>query len=225
MKRFAQITIIIGLISSLYAQPNEFFAPVSQKEKGGKSVLLAVGLSLLVPGAGELYLGESKTATGFITAEGIIWLSALIFYTRGNWIKENYKSYAVNHAGINPYGKDDDFFKNIGFYMTREQYNFEKLLFTEDRTLLYPETPEYNWSWDNEESMHFYHKLWTDSKTAYRNAIIALGVAGANRILSIIDVLRIKYITGEPKGFTIRLTPQDYESGHIGVTLSLKVNF
>ncbi|MGB9561198.1 MAG: hypothetical protein ACPL6C_00135, partial [bacterium] len=135
-----------------------------------KSIAKAMGLSLLLPGLGEYYLGDIKTAFTFFAVEAGIWTTTSYFYARGKWLEEDYKGFAVSYASINPNGKSDNFFEKLCFYLTRDQYNFETLLMTENKSLLFPETDDYYWQWQSEEYMNEYHRMWTKSKTAYRDA-------------------------------------------------------
>ncbi len=182
-------------------------AQVFEPEEKGKSFTTALFLSAALPGAGELYLGKTDYAYPFLTAEAGIWISALTFYVRGNWAKQDYKSYASDYADVNPEGKSDQFFQDIAFYSSRDHYNFEKFLYTEDPALLYPETDDYYWKWKQESERLRYKELYNRSEIAQRNVTICLGMAAVSRALSCINILRLKLTGKIEKKFTIEYHP------------------
>ena len=179
------------------------YGQVFQTKKEAKSFTKALLFSLALPGSGELYLNQKNYAYPLLASEATVWISALAFYTRADWLKENYKSYAVTYAGVNPTGKDDDFFQDIAFYPSRDQYNFEKFLYTEDPSLLYPETDNYNWNWKEDSNRLYYKELRNRSEVAKRNIGICLGIAAATRALSCINIIRLKIFNKKSEGFTL----------------------
>ena len=88
-----------------------------------KSPWAAVGLSLLLPGAGHVYADAPGRAKVFLGAEVAIWSLALIFDRRDAWKSEDAVNYAVAHAQLNPADKDDDFLERLEFYQNRDEYN------------------------------------------------------------------------------------------------------
>lgn len=204
MKRTVYLLFFLFFVERIYPIEPDIFGQVVQKRK---SFIKAVGLSILCPGLGEYYLGEKNAAYSFFAAETGIQSLTIFFYARGKWTKEDYISYAVSYAGINPENKDEKFFERLGFYLTRDQYNFETLILKEDFSLLYPESDEFAWRWENTSYMEEYHRLWVKSKTAYRNATIMLAVAGVNRVLSVIDLFRIRFTKAGKNRFTIKTAP------------------
>jgi len=87
---------------------NAFFAIEEKKEVGKKSGVIAAGLSLIVPGLGEYYVGGDKWWRGtiFTALEGIGWYGNLRWTSRGDdstiafhafadslWTPERYSNY------------------------------------------------------------------------------------------------------------------------------------
>jgi hypothetical protein len=159
-------------------------------EQKSLSKLKAVALSLLLPGAGQYYAGAKGRAEVFLGMEAAIWASALAFHTYGNWKKDDYIRYAEQHAGIDPSGKDDDFFKNLTFYINREEYNEDGRIINPTAPI-YPITQSYYWQWEDTDSRTAYRNLRNASKSAFRKATFMIGVAVFNRIVSGIDSFRI----------------------------------
>lgn len=150
----------------------------------------AVLLSMLLPGAGHFYLGEKGRGEVFIGAEVASWVGAAAFQFYGDWKEDDYKRYAQEHAGISPGDKSEEFYTNLTFYDSREEYNTSGRVI-DPNDPYYPNTPDYYWQWDNEDSKGVYRDMRNDSETAYRNRDFAIGVAIANRIISSIDAFRL----------------------------------
>jgi len=160
-----------------------------QKPAGGVSTTKAVFLSLLVPGAGQFYIHREGRGQLFLGAEVAVWLGYFGFHTYGNWKEDDYKNFAIKYAGIDPAGKDDDFYRNLIFYDSRDQYNREGRIINVGAPY-YPNTPEYDWYWENSEAREKYRSMRNASETAFRKATFMLGVAVFNRIISGIDAFR-----------------------------------
>ncbi len=160
------------------------------KISGPKSKSKAVLLSVLVPGAGQYYLGEKARGEIFMGVELLTWVGFAVFQHSASWKKDAYIDYAVLHAGIDPDGKDDEFYKNVSFYDSREQYN-------ESGRIIDPRGPYYDvnastyWYWDETDNRNVFRDLRNDSKSDYRKTTFLLGVAVLNRVLSGIDTFRI----------------------------------
>jgi len=172
------------------SQVNPSFEDEFQKPSGRKSTAKAMLLSLLLPGAGELYAGNGTGSRIFLGLEGSIWAGFFAFRTYGSWKKTDYKGYAALHAGVNLDSKTDDYFENITYYDTRDQYNqFARLYHGADATI-YPENDFWNWNWDSQDSKGRFRDLRNQSKTAYRRALFMVGLAAVNRIVSVLDAAR-----------------------------------
>jgi hypothetical protein len=153
-----------------------------------KSTFKAGALSLLLPGAGEYYLGHKNRAAIFIGAEAAIWGGYFAFRAWGDWKEDDYKSFAADHAGANIHGKDDKFFERMQFYSSRDWYN---IIEGERYGGAYPYTDFYYWHWDSDASREKFRGLRNESKTAFRNATFMIGVAALNRVVSFIDAIRL----------------------------------
>lgn len=179
-----------GQKSEQKSQVNPSFEDEFQKPSGRKSTAKAMLLSLLLPGAGELYAGNGTGSRIFLGLEGSIWAGFFAFRTYGSWKKTDYKGYATMHAGVNLDSKTDDYFENITYYDTRDQYNqFARLYHGADATI-YPENDFWNWNWDSQDSKGRFRDLRNQSKTAYRRALFMVGLAAVNRIVSVLDAAR-----------------------------------
>jgi hypothetical protein len=160
------------------------------KMEGSKSKWKALGLSLILPGSGQYYIGNRGRMTVFGSAEAAVWSGFFGFRIYGGWKKEDYRAWAALRAGADVDGKSEDFFEKMTYYDNLDDYNQFELLFEGSRAELLPSTPEYYWNWDSDASRGHFRDLRNQSKTAYRRSLLFLGAAVANRILSGIDAYR-----------------------------------
>ncbi len=202
---------------------------MSEETVGYKSSSRAALYSLLLPGLGEIYVGDSRTrAAGFLAAEAGIWSTFILFRQLGAWKKDDYIEVAVVYAGIDPSGKDDVFYDMIGFYDSRDKYNKVSRVYTR-RNPFYPETPEWDWQWSNSVVQEEYRDIKNESKSAYRNANFALGVAALNRAVSMIFAWRSarahnRNVADEFSGLNLKFLP-DYSNRSVEVRVGYTVAF
>jgi len=166
------------------------FPATKEKVEGAKSKWKALGLSIILPGAGQYYTESKGKMIFFGGAETLIWSNFIGFRLYGKWKKEDYISWAARHAGVDVSGKPDSYFETLTYYDNIDIYNQLELLYERSEAELYPDTPEFYWNWDSDESRVHFRKLRNDSKTAYRRSLLFLGAALVNRVLSGIDAFR-----------------------------------
>jgi len=237
MRKYSVILLVLILGGGLFAKALEnpfkgeagvFDEDIEVERKPSKWT--AAGLSLLLPGAGELYLGDSKSARLFLSAEGVIWAAYTGFTISGNWQKEQYHNYAAIHAGVRPEGKDDQFFEDVLRYPSRDSYNYWMHLVYRDQIPLYPETKNYFWAWESDEAQKKYGDIRASSERAYRSARTALGVALINRIISVVHVLRMDTQpsvdeASQSPGITPRAFVAPAPNGELGIGIALVKEF
>lgn len=175
---------------SVFAQANDEWgtsAPISglgSRPEGYKSPSRALLYSLLLPGLGEIYVGDSRNrAAIFLTSEVGIWASFFTFRQMGNWREDDYIEFATAYAGVDPEGKDDHFWDMVGFYENRDEYNKVSRVYTRENPF-FPESPDWDWQWQSATQRARYRDIKNDSKTHFRNADWMLAVAGLNRAVS-----------------------------------------
>lgn len=194
----------------IFEMPGEF----EEKREGLKSVTKAAFLSFLLPGAGEIYAGSQTRGKIFLSVETSVWAGFFGYRTYGGWLKKDYKNYAASHAGVSLSGKPDDFFDNLAFYDSRDEYNQFALLYHREDATPYPENELWNWAWDSPSSKSYYRNLKNRSKTAYRRALYMVGLSLVNRVVSVIDAMKAVRSYNRKKSmefskvrFDIKLTP------------------
>jgi hypothetical protein len=144
--------------------------------------------SLFVPGAGEYYAGSKKMARVFFTSELLLWTTYFSFRTYGHWKEDDYRRFAVSHAGVNLAGKDHQYFVNIENYDSIQDYNEAKLR-QRNIDAMYPENDMYSWQWDSGDSRKRFEQLRIASDTAFNNSLFVIGGIVLNHIISGIDAL------------------------------------
>lgn len=157
---------------------------LNTRPEGMKSPGRAILYSMLLPGLGEVYVGDSRTkATIFFSTEIGIWSTVLFSRQLGSWKKDDYRQFAIAKAGVDPGGKDDTFWDMVGFHNSRDEYNKISRVYSRDNPF-YPETPEWDWQWPSDDFRREYRDIKNDSKSYYRVANFALAGAALNRVVS-----------------------------------------
>jgi hypothetical protein len=196
----------------IFEMPGEF----EEKKEGLKSVTKAAFLSLLLPGAGEIYAGSQTKGKLFLSVEASFLAGFFGFRTYGGWLKKDYKVYAASHAKVNLAGKPDDFFDNLAFYDNRELYNQFALLYHRGEAKPYPEDDFWNWEWDSPKSKSCFRDLKNRSKTAYRRALYVVGLSLVNRVVSVIDAMKAVRSYNRKKSLEISKVRFDFKLNPFG---------
>jgi len=150
---------------------------------------LAILFSLLLPGMGELYADGFDSGKYFTIADGLLWGTLAGFNIYGNWQKNNYTSFAQTNGGINPDGKDSEYFANIGLYLSIDDYNKTQELNRKFGKVYDP--VRYYWNWKTHDIRKEYRGMWSSSENAYNNVRFAAGALILNRLISAINAVRL----------------------------------
>jgi hypothetical protein len=162
---------------------------VSTASPSRKSVGLAALYSLILPGMGEWYAGGFSSGKYFLVAEGGLWLTYTAFNVYGDALRDDSRSFAVAHAGVQTAGKNDQFFVDIGNFMSVSEYNDKKL---RDRSLdrLYDPAQGYAWQWDSDLSRSTYRGQRVSSDNVYNNRKFVVAAVIINHVASAINAAR-----------------------------------
>jgi hypothetical protein len=160
----------------------------------GKSTGRAVLYSLVLPGWGQYYLGETRNAWTFFAAEAAVWTSFFVFELQGHLRKNGYEEFAQDFAGIQSDSHSDDFWGVLTQYNSSKDYEDE--LKREGRFAIFPEggadaleryfienrIGDYEpWEWQSAEIRRAYQDRRSASKRAFRRALYAAATGIANR--------------------------------------------
>ena len=191
------------------------------------SALAAVGLSLLLPGAGHVYAGSGGRAKFFIGIEAVVWGMALAFDRWSAWKLNSAVDHAVLHAGLLAEGKDDQFLGYLEFYTTRDDFNTAGRIIEPDREFL-AETRDTYWYWDSDSNRQTYRDLRNASSSAARNRSFMYYTAILTRVASAVDAYRVvrrgKVRMREEEGLRISVDPK-ISSRNPGVALNARYRF
>lgn len=161
----------------------------SESKSGKKNSGLAILYSILLPGMGELYAESYSSGLYFTIAEGVLWGSYIGMNTYAGWQKDRYESFAVSRAGIDPSGKDKDYYSRISLYSNIEQYNNEKALERRFEEMYNPQ--QYFWKWSSTEERRTYREMWLSSEQTYNDVRFIVGAMLLNRLASAVNAVRL----------------------------------
>lgn len=154
-----------------------------------KNVGLAVFYSLLLPGMGELYVGEYAVGKYFTIAEGMLWLTYASFETYGTWLRDDARDFARTHAAIQTEGKDQQFFVDIGNFLTVRDYNERKLRDREPEKL-YDVNTHY-WEWASDADRASYRRQRIAHDRMFNNNKFVVAAVIVNHIVSAVNAGRL----------------------------------
>ncbi|GJQ20580.1 MAG: hypothetical protein HBSIN02_09350 [Bacteroidia bacterium] len=193
-------------------------------DDGRKSPLLATLLSIVLPGAGELYAGNTSTARLFMAADGVLWLTFAGFSLQSSWVMDDARSFARLHAGVDFAGKDDRFEAQVGNYMSLQEYNETKL--RERRYDDVYEGTEYEWQWMAVGDRLRYRSMRIRSDELSQAAGFAVGALVVNRIISAFSAWQsAKSVNPSSDGWHIDAGLQENMPHAVGVGLRLTRTF
>ena len=154
-----------------------------------KATGLAAIYSLVVPGMGELYAGDFSSGKYFLMSEGLLWLTYAAFEVYGNSVRDDARVFAVANAGVNPAGKNDQFYVDVGNFMNVAEYNDKKL---RDRSpsLVYDPAAGYSWQWNSDAQRQTFRDLRVHSENMFNNKKFVAAAILINHVASAINAAR-----------------------------------
>ena len=156
--------------------------PVSKKNP-----VVSLLLSFVLPGAGHFYAGRMDVGAYFLGTEAALWLGYAGFTVYGNSLQTDSRSFASAHSGLDKNGKPDDFFSNVGNFMSVYDYNNDKLAHGEYDKLY--DVNGYFWDWDAQTNQAEFESQRRKSERTFNNRIIFITGVIVNRFVSGISSL------------------------------------
>ena len=169
---------------------------------GGANPRKALMLSLLLPGAGELYSGHKGRATGFFVSEGAVWANFAAWEIAGHLRKDNYIEQARLNAGVGTTSESDDYWRLVGTYVRSSGSgdSYEDALRRDARNE-FPSDPAAQdawvaqrlptgnraWNWTSASMQESYLLTRQNSRRAFNRAKFSFALAILNRLASAID--------------------------------------
>lgn len=160
---------------------------INESTLNKKSPGLSIILSALLPGAGHFYAGRMDVGAYFLGAEVSMWLGVFGVNYYANVLRDDSRSFASVHAGLNKDGKDDDYFSNVGSYSNIYLYNNEKLQSGEYDKLYNINT--HFWNWDTQGNLEEFDRQRKKSERTYNLSTIFVTGMIVNRLVSGISAL------------------------------------
>ena len=207
MKKLLAAFLILFFSAETYAQ-TVISVDESISKNSSKSLPLAIGASLLLPGMGQYYLGEETFVKAYIWTDVALWVATFGSYFFGERQIANARSYASRHAGIVNPPSSESFLILMGDYRSRggvdgensnpdsdEDYNQAMLRRGHAIDKDYPFDESHSWNWGSSDNPETSHRMshFRDIMRNYRISRIAFQVSiGAlilNRVISVLDVM------------------------------------
>ena len=161
-----------------YAFPGNSPMPETTSPSRSKAFLR----SFLIPGWGQKYAGAKTSARNFFVAELALWTGFIAFQVRGHWLEDDYRLFGTTHAGLDPDGKNDRYFVDVGNFNSIDEYNQAKLR-ERDVAALY-DPANFYWKWDNDANRQRFDDLRVRSEQAYSNSSLVIVGVLANHVIS-----------------------------------------
>ena len=164
--------------------------------------------SLTIPGWGQASVGRKRSAALFGLTETGIWASFTAFRIQNQLRREASERTARLLAGIELNGRDEDFRRTVGAFLSSDQYN--QLVVYRDAANIFLSDPahydpqkyrEYiaahelkgadSWAWQDLQSLLRYRGQRKDAHRAVLHANGALALAIINRLVSAFHAARV----------------------------------
>ena len=181
-------------------QSNAFDLSGFGDRTGRKSAFGAMAMSAVLPGAGQMYLGQNTKGGIMMATEMLTLFSLYRFNKEVNILTDDFKLYAYANAGLRK-GVSDDIYKLAHNWRSSEEYHDAIHLWARERFLIMmnrPDlyelalevnflSPEDAWAWEQDAHFWHYRSIRRDRQNfvIYRN--FAVGAMIVNRVISTID--------------------------------------
>lgn len=143
--------------------------------------------SLLLPGWGQFDAGKKTKGYVFFAAEVLLWGSLIGHNIYSNWLEEDYKGFASQHASVRG-DHPHQFYVDIGNWLDERSYN-EQRIRDRDFESLYT-APEDRWRWDSDQNRAAFKSQRIASDKAGRMIIFMAGGIVLNHLASAIDAAK-----------------------------------
>jgi hypothetical protein len=206
-----------------------------------KSPIVAMLMSAVLPGWGELYTGHPTRAKWFMTAEAAIWLGYGAYQLQGHMREDDYQEFARIFAGV-PEGSSSQYYDDIEDYIRSHGASSYNEMIKREARSLYPDDLEAQevylrrngysgdkgWEWEDERRFSEYRDIRHDAAVSYRNAFYMTGLAVLNRAISAIDSawMARRYNMGltDERGASLSVRPE-LDGRSLGSRVTLEIYF
>ncbi|OWV09145.1 hypothetical protein [Fibrobacter sp. UWH1] len=239
MKTFGKVLQVLLLAAAVAFSQVVISVDDNVSKNSDKSWWKAMGASALLPGMGELYLGEQEFVRPFVWTDVALWVTAFGSYFIGERYVTSAHGYAVRHAGLNTSSKNVDMLNTVGDYRSRggvdgqnsspdmdEDYN--QAMIRAGKKIDEDLSAEIQWDWgssDNPETSEHIDEYKSRLRHYRVSRIVFQASVGAlvlNRVVSMLNTIRV-YRRTSSKAFSERIefVPEFYEDGS-GLLMNVK---
>lgn len=191
------------------------------RSRVGRSTWTAVGLTMLLPGAGHRYLGHRTGAAVWMTTDLVSWSALLVATRMGTLYLEDATEIANRHAGANLDADADPAFLEVmrdwrsrrpveGRRDSYDEALLQQGLATDSR---FPNDEAHDWDWGSPENPENNRNIarFEDALKGYRTSRVVLSyAAGAlllSRAVAVADILRIRRKSASRAGLQAVVVP------------------
>lgn len=206
----------------------------------GRNADRSLGLALLgsavLPGLGEAYLGENRTAKSFLLAEAGFWAGLFISWQVRDSYLQSARNYASQYAGADAAGQGPAYLERLATYRSyrekehrQDSYELAQVLSGKDVAVM----PDWDFGSantpENTERWRDYQSIMRHYRGAKVAMSFAVGAMALNRVASVAHTLRAYRRTSgkglsalPPPPLPVAFVP---EFGPDGSGLRMTVNF
>lgn len=166
----------------------------------GQSRFTLIGMSAILPGSGEIALGNTNKGIILLSSELVATYSFFKTDHDMSLQKKAYKNYALHYAGV-PLDMPQGHYQAIQEYISSEEYNdFQEMMARNYYLIYYNDiqayteymeantyTGEESWEWQSAMHWETYKDMRKTHQKIKMNHNLALGIMLLNRAISIID--------------------------------------
>lgn len=189
---------------------------------------LAIALSAVLPGSGEILTGNTGRGAILLTSELVAGYSFFKTKRDISLQTDEYKRYANLYAGVSP-SLSDEHYQYLQEYISSQEYNDLQEMSARNYYLIYQYDPEAydeyiqaytfseedGWEWQSKEHWKEYRDIRRKRQNTKINNNLALGIMLLNRGISVIETALLS------RSLNVRAKP----SGNDGLALLYEVRF
>ena len=155
-------------------------------EQSAKSSKLAMGLSLVLPGAGHQYLGRTNSALAYMAVDLFSLFGAVYAGVYSHNLDADSRGFAGLLAGANAGKNDNSYWQAVGAYDNLESYN-DAMGLNRDADEQYNDGTKY-WNWADTSDRTFYNEIRKKARKYQLISSICIGAMALNRVVAIVDI-------------------------------------
>lgn len=152
-----------------------------------RSVIAAMGLSVVMPGMGHYYVDKPVSALAYISVDLASLFGAVAFSALANQRESGARSFAAAAAGIEKAPSGEAYWRHVGAYMDAAEYN-EAVELTRGGADNQYQEPETWWRWADDGQKDEYNGLRQKARNLRVASSFFVGALVANRIVSVVDL-------------------------------------